>query len=65
MNHPLEENTISDMSHAIFGKAGHSKLAKSFVEFINEEAASSSQAPIEITSIKRFVLYLINKKGYN
>ena len=65
MNHPLEETTINDMAHSIFKKNGHTKLAKSFIEFIHEENDKVIDMPIEINTARRFVEFLISKKGYN
>jgi len=64
-HHYIEETTIADMATVIFRKNGHTKLAKSFVEFISQEHDSGKDLPIEISSVKRFVEFLVKNKGYN
>ncbi len=60
----IEENTYREMAEALFPGNGHSKLARSGIEYLIREA--QSQYPtVDIATLRDFVSFLIKDKGYN
>lgn len=64
MIHKLEESTTRDMAESIFPTKHHSKMALAVIEYIAEESKGDNPRA-DIATLKGFVKFLIDKKGYN
>ena len=53
------------MAEAICPGHGHSKLARSAVEFMIKEAQKKDTTSLDVATLKNFVDFIIKEKGYN
>ncbi len=61
----IEEATYRDMAEVLCPKRGHTKLARSVVEFIVDETTLGNHPHADIATLRNFVEFLIKNKGYN
>lgn len=60
----IDENTYREIAETFCPGHGHSKLARSLVEFVVQSIHGDGSS-VELVSLKDFVDFLIKNKGYN
>lgn len=61
----IDEQAVEEMTRHIFPKHHAKKLAKAAIEHFIEENHMNPDADVNMKTIKNFIYYLIDKKGYN
>jgi len=67
--HPLSEDIVRELAEILIPKHKNKKLARSAAEFLNAEGFDSNltgRTPsFDVGTLRAFVDFLINKRGYN